>query len=136
MKRVFIFCFCLFAFDVVSQNHQYLDTVRPPSDYDNIYSRHLYSDSLASSFLIFVKREVKLHKHVAHIEHVYILEGEGEMQVGLNRTNVKKGDIIFIPKNTPHSLKVTSVTPLKVLSVQSPFFDGKDRVMLDASAPK
>lgn len=136
MQKVFVFCFCLFPFNIFSQNHQWLDTVRPPAEYDNIYSRHLYSDSLASSFLIFVKKEVKLHKHIAHTEHVCILEGEGEMQVGLNRLNVKKGDIIFIPKNTPHSLKVNSVAPVKVLSVQSPFFDGKDRVMLDTSVPK
>ena len=44
---------------------------------------------------------------------------------------VRKGDFVFIPKNTPHSVKVISNVPLKVLSVQAPFFDGKDRVLLE-----
>ena len=43
----------------------------------------------------------------------------------------EKGDIIFIPMNTVHSLKVTSSIPVKVLSVQSPRFDGKDRIFVD-----
>jgi mannose-6-phosphate isomerase-like protein (cupin superfamily) len=83
--------------------------------------------------VIFVKKEVKLHKHIAHTEHVYILDGEGEMVVNNKTIQVKKGDIISIPKNTPHSLKVTSAIPVKVLSVQAPFFDGKDRVMLEST---
>ena len=42
-----------------------------------------------------------------------------------------KGDFVFIPKNTPHSVNVISKVPLKVISVQAPFFDGKDRVLLE-----
>ncbi len=113
------------------QNYQSLDTIKPPAVYDNIYSRPLYSDSLVSSFVIFIKREVKAHKHVTHAEHVYILEGEGEMTVGKNKMKVKKGDMVFIPKGTVHSLKVTSSNPVKVLSVQAPYFDGKDRIFVE-----
>jgi mannose-6-phosphate isomerase-like protein (cupin superfamily) len=79
--------------------------------------------------VLFIKKEVKKHKHVTHTEQVYILDGEGEMMVGDKKMKVKKGDIVLIPKNTFHSLKVTSPTPMKVLSVQSPIFDGKDRVL-------
>jgi hypothetical protein len=32
---------------------------------------------------------------------------------------------------TPHSLKVTSVSAVKVLSIQSPKFDGKDRIFIE-----
>ena len=117
--------------EVFSQNLQSLDTIKPPADYENIYFRQVYSDSLVSSFVIFVKKEVKAHKHVTHTEHVYILDGEGEMRIGENKIKVKKGDIIPIPKNTAHSLKVTSVFPMKVLSIQAPLFDGKDRVMVE-----
>ncbi|TAL57537.1 MAG: cupin domain-containing protein [Bacteroidetes bacterium] len=113
------------------QNLQSLDTIKPPDYYENIYNRPLYSDSLASSFVIFIKKEVKSHKHVTHTEHIYILDGTGEMLLGEKKLSVKKGDIIFIPKNTFHSLKVTSQTPVKVLSVQSPRFDGTDRVVAE-----
>lgn len=110
------------------QSFQSLDTIQPLASYENIYSRPLYSDSLASSFVIFIKNQVKEHKHVTHTEHVYILDGTGEMTLGKNKFTVKKGDMIFIPKNTFHALKTTSPAPVKALSIQAPFFDGKDRV--------
>jgi len=53
------------------------------------------------------------------------------MILGDKTIKVKKGDIIFIPKNTVHSLKVNSQTPMKVVSIQSPFFDGTDRVFIE-----
>ena len=113
------------------QNVQSPDTIQPPASYENIYNRPMYSDSLASSFVIFIKKEVKAHKHVTHSEHVYILDGAGEMTIGDKKLKIKKGDIIFIPKNTYRSLKVISSTPVKVISIQAPLFDGKDRVMAE-----
>jgi mannose-6-phosphate isomerase-like protein (cupin superfamily) len=128
-----IFCLSLFftTLTCFCQNYQSLDTVKAYGDYENIYLRKLSSDSLVSSFVIFIKKEVKTHKHVSHSEHVYILDGTGEMTLGDKNFSVKKGDMIFVPKNTFHSLKVTSSTPVKVLSVQAPLFDGKDRVMAE-----
>lgn len=129
MKNLFFLLF-LFPFFAKAQN-QSLDTINAPSNYDNIYSRTIASDSLSSSFVIFIKKEVKKHKHATHTENVYILDGEGEMLLGDKTFKVKKGDIIFIPMNTVHSLKVTSSIPVKVLSVQSPRFDVKDRIFVD-----
>ncbi|MFN4083405.1 MAG: cupin domain-containing protein [Bacteroidia bacterium] len=96
----------------------------------NIVNRSLFSDSLSSSFYLIINYEVKSHKHLQHSEHVYIISGEGIMHLGDSVFNVKHGDFIFIPKNTPHRLKVTQ-KPLKCLSIQSPYFDGTDRVMLE-----
>lgn len=129
MKNLFLLFF-LFPFFAKAQN-QSLDTIKAPSNHDNIYSRTIASDSLSSSFVIFIKKEVKKHKHATHTENVYILDGEGEMLLGDKTFKVKKGDIIFIPMNTVHALKVTSSIPVKVLSVQSPRFDGKDRIFVD-----
>lgn len=129
MKNVFLFFFLL-PFFAKAQN-QSLDTIKAPSNYDNVYSRTIASDSLSSSFVIFIKKEVKKHKHATHTENVYILDGEGEMLLGDKTFKVKKGDMIFIPMNTVHSLKVTSSIPVKVLSVQSPYFDGKDRIFIN-----
>jgi len=129
-KILSVICISLSNF-LPAQSFQSLDTIKPPASYDNIYSRPLHSDSLVSSFLIFIKKEVKKHKHAEHAEHVYILEGEGEMLLGDKVIKVKKGDMVFIPKNTAHSLKVTSSAPVKVLSLQAPFFDGKDRILIE-----
>ena len=132
MKQLLVtFLFVFSIYTLTAQNFQSLDTIKAPGNYDNIYSRAIASDSLASSFVIFIKKEVKKHKHVSHSEHVYILEGEGEMLLDQKVFKVKKGDIVFIPENTAHSLKTLSKEPVKVLSVQSPFFDGKDRIFIE-----
>ena len=44
---------------------------------------------------------------------------------------IKKSDLVFIPKNSVHPVKTTSKQPLKVLGIQAPFFDGKDRIMIE-----
>ncbi len=130
MKNLFFLL--LFAIPLFAEAQlQSLDTIKAPLNYDGIYSRMVASDALSSSFVIFIKKDVKKHKHATHTENVYILEGEGEMLLGDKTFKVKKGDIIFIPMNTVHSLKVTSSIPVKVLSVQSPYFDGKDRIFID-----
>ena len=132
MKKFFFLLFCTVTLFCKAQTSQSLDTIKAPDVYDNIYVRKLYSDSLASSFVIFIKNEVKAHKHTTHSEHIYFLEGEGEMMIGEKKISVKKGDMIFVPKGTVHSLIVTSKTPVEVLSVQAPMFDGKDRVMIES----
>src|SRR5581483_10808732 len=90
-----LFFICL---DAKAQNFQSLDTIKLPVSFENIYSRPIYSDSLSSSFVIYIKKNVKPHKHISHTEHVYVLEGEGEMMLGDKNFKIKKGDMIFIPK--------------------------------------
>lgn len=107
------------------------DTIAIPNDTLKNFNKSLFGDSLASSFYIVIHKEVKLHKHQFHSEHVYVISGEGDMTLGNEKRKIKSGDIIFIPKETPHSVNVTSKEPVKILSVQSPYFDGKDRIMLE-----
>ncbi len=111
--------------------HFNTDTVGVKTVSDNIYNKPLFGDSLVSSFVIVIKKEVKLHKHATHTEHVVVLDGTGQMTLGDKNFEIKKGDVIFIPKNTTHAVKTTSKQPLKVLSVQSPNFDGKDRLFIE-----
>jgi mannose-6-phosphate isomerase-like protein (cupin superfamily) len=132
--KLYFLCFLLFGFltlDLAKAqiNWLQLDTIQPPNDLDNLWVKSLYQDSSeVSSYVIFVRKEVKTHKHLEHAEHVYILQGEGLMSLGEKEFKIKKGSMIFIPKNTFHSVKTTSKIPLKVISIQAPFFDGKDRV--------
>jgi quercetin dioxygenase-like cupin family protein len=81
-------------------------------------------------FLIWVKKEVPLHKHLWHTENIYVIEGKGEMTLADEKFIIQKGDYINIPQNTPHALLVHSSKPIKVLSIQSPHFDGSDRIQL------
>jgi mannose-6-phosphate isomerase-like protein (cupin superfamily) len=50
------------------------------------------------------------------------------MKLGNATFKISEGDVIFIPLNTFHSVKSTGKVPLKVLSIQSPEFDGSDRI--------
>lgn len=129
----FFYILFLFFLPLVfnAQSLQLVDTIKAPSVYENVFVKSIASDSLTCSYVIFVKKEVKKHKHVFHTEHVYVLEGEGELLLGDKTMNIKKGDIIFIPKNTVHALKTTSSVPVKIISIQAPYFDGKDRVFIE-----
>lgn len=98
---------------------------------ENITVKTLQHDSLSSSFLIVIKNRVPLHKHLQHAEHVYVIEGSGDMVLGNQQFEVKAGDYVFIPKNTAHAVQVHEGQILKVISIQSPYFDGSDRISLE-----
>jgi mannose-6-phosphate isomerase-like protein (cupin superfamily) len=131
MKKYCILILFLFPILTKAQTHIATDTITTPTSFENIYNRTLNADFLTSSFIIVIKKGVKKHKHIMHSEHVYVLDGTGEMILGERSFMIKKGDLIFIPKNTPHALKVTSTNPVKVLSIQAPNFDGKDRAVVE-----
>lgn len=108
-----------------------VSALQPDQPFDNIFSKQLYSDSLTTTFVIWIKERVPLHKHAAHTEQVHIVEGSGEMVLGDSTFTVHAGMHVFIPLGTPHSVRVTSATPLKVISIQTPMFDGTDRIKLE-----
>lgn len=88
----------------------------------------LYSDSLCSVALICIPRSVEPHYHRHHTEHVSILQGNARMLLGGDSLEIGPGDVISIPSGTPHAVWNIDGGPLKVMSVHTPAFDGKDRV--------
>lgn len=117
------------------KNGTNVQAIEPSKEFDNIHVEKLAADSLSSSFLIWIKKSVPNHKHEVHSENVYVLQGEGMMTVGNEEFKLVPGSYIFIPANTPHAVTVDpSKGTMKVVSVQSPNFDGTDRVMLAPSS--
>ena len=110
---------------------QSLTEIQPNKEYENILVEKLTTDEHASCYVIWIKKEVKAHKHEHHTENLYIIEGTGEMLLGDKTITIKAGDFITIPQGTVHSLKVTSETPIKVISVQAPEFLGTDRIFVE-----
>lgn len=90
--------------------------------------RTLYTDSLCSSFLICIPHHVAAHYHRHHTEHVFVLDGTGEMLLGDSLFRISPGQSVVVPKGTTHAVRTTSPSPLRVISVQSPQFDGSDRI--------
>ena len=113
-----------------SQHVKNITGIKVPDDLENIKVQSLYNDSLSSSFLIWIDKEVKLHYHANHTEQVYILQGTGIMKVNNQSYDVSPGDLIYIPPRAHHSVKVLSDEPMKVLSIQAPKFVGEDRVFV------
>ena len=119
----------LFLINIVSaQTVNSVDDLQPTEAFDNIHVQKIDTDSLSTTFAIWVKLKVKMHKHVNHMENVYIVEGNGAFTVSDSTYEVKKGDLIVIPKDTWHGVTVSSKNPMKVISIQSPEFKGIDRV--------
>lgn len=115
--------------NLLAQHIQEVEAIVPDKPYDNIWLYNISNDSLTSSFVIYVKDSVMAHKHAFHSEQIYVLQGKAKMYLNDEVKMIKKGDVILVPKNTWHAVKVQSKKPLKVLSIQSPYFDGKDRIL-------
>ncbi|MFZ1686635.1 MAG: cupin domain-containing protein [Flavobacteriales bacterium] len=95
-----------------------------------VRSRVLHSDSLATSTLLCISDEVRPHVHAFHTEHVHVLAGEALMLLGDSMFKVGPGSFLTIPQGTTHAVRVRGNAPLRVISVQSPGYDGTDRVMV------
>ena len=128
MKAAITLTFLFFTYTYSAQIIKSADDLEPAEKYDNIYVKKIDTDSLSTTFAIWVKLQVKMHKHLNHVENVYILEGTGDFTVSDSTYEVKKGDLIVIPINTWHGVTVSSKNPMKVISIQSPEFKGIDRV--------
>ena len=126
----FILIFSIILLVFSQKNITNLKQIRMKSD-KQLELFTLFSDSLSSSYIIFIQAEVKAHIHKEHTELVHILEGTADFRLGKESLKVKAGDFIAIPKNTIHAVKVTSKNALKVLSIQTPKFYGKDRYYID-----
>ena len=121
----------LMTFGLQAQNNHQFKSMQPDQEFENVLVKKIYSDKHTSTFVIWIKKEVKAHRHQTHTEQVRILEGKGEMILGDQKIRIKKGDWITIPEGTIHAVKVLSKKPLKVVSIQTPEFKGKDRVFVD-----
>ena len=113
--------------DIVSS----IDQILTDKEFENIHVKKISSDSSSTTFAIWIKQKVKLHKHVYHTENVLIDKGFGEFQINDSIYKVAAGDWIVIPKNTWHGVVVNSKSTMKVISVQSPEYFGKDRIFKD-----
>ena len=132
MRFYILFILFLTMFTKTVFNQEFVSSIQHinPDDveFDNISVKKLSTNHEATTFAIWIKKRVKLHKHLYHTENVIIEEGRGKFQLGDSVYQVKKGDVIVIPKDTWHGVIVNSKETMKVISVQSPQFLGKDRI--------
>ena len=99
-------------------------------EYDNIHIQKIAEDTFQSSYVIWVKKQVKPHYHAHHSEYIHVLDGRAIMRLDTSDFTIQKGDVIFVPQNSIHAVNTLSKEPLKVISIQTPLFDG-DRIWVE-----
>lgn len=105
------------------------DTISVKED-KPVYVEEIASDPMVSSFVIKIEKEVAVHFHKQHSEHVYVLSGKGLLTLDNESFTIEAGNLIYIPPATLHGVVVTSDEPMRVLSIQAPEFHGRDRVFV------
>ncbi len=107
--------------------------MKPQYDAGQNISQRLFNDSNLTSTIIWIKETVEPHFHHNHSEQMYVLEGEGLLLLNDSNTvySIKAGDLIQIPQNVIHAVKVTSKIPMKVISFHAPEYDGLDKFPAD-----
>ena len=132
MKFIVVLLLSFAGTQVLGQTHLDLKEVEPDSAYENIYIKKISDDQEQTSYVIWVKQNVKAHYHATHSENIYVIEGKARMVVDGQEITIQAGDYLNFPKGKVHAvLEVTSGKPLKVLSIQSPKFNGKDRIFVE-----
>ena len=131
MKIISFICCIIFSTGLWAQTKSAIADFEPDQDYDNIVVKKIYTDTHTSTFVIWIKKGVKPHKHIKHTEQVLVLEGKASVQLNDKEIIVEKGDWVTIQEQTIHAVKVLSKIPLKVISVQTPEFKGEDRVFVE-----
>ena len=108
-----------------------VETLKPNSeDFENIHVKKIAEDTFQSSYVIWVKQQVKPHYNAHHSEYIHVLNGEAIMRLDSSTFTIRKGDVVFIPQKSIHAVKTVSKEPLKVISIQTPLFDG-DRIWVE-----
>jgi mannose-6-phosphate isomerase-like protein (cupin superfamily) len=60
------------------------------------------------------------HFHQDSVEVQYVVEGSGKFWLGDTQRDVGPGDLIIIPKGTPHGGSVATSGRFKVLAIKAP----------------
>ncbi len=131
MKRILVLLFVITSSLSFGQGNLHPLDYEPDGDFENIWVKKIAEDEYQSVFVIWVKENVKMHFHKEHTENIVVLSGKAEMSIGDKQVIIKKGDHLNIPKGTHHAVTKVYGKTLKVLSIQSPLFDGKDRVFVE-----
>ncbi len=71
------------------------------------------------------------HMHPNTNEIQYILEGTGTVWLGDKEVQVKPGDLVIIPKGTPHGGTKPDGRPLKAIAIKTPPQAPDDTKMLE-----
>ena len=76
---------------------------------------------------------VPAHLHTNQDETFYVIEGELIFRLDGKTRTARPGDVVFIPRGTPHQFSTSSATPARYLFLHSP--GGLDEFVRVSSEP-
>jgi mannose-6-phosphate isomerase-like protein (cupin superfamily) len=100
----------------------------PLGSTENIKLTTLGQSQSASHHVVQIRDREAAHLHKAHDLTVMIVRGRGYLLMDTRRINLTAGDIVHIPRGTPHYYVNTDLEPTVAFVVFAPPFDGKDNI--------
>jgi mannose-6-phosphate isomerase-like protein (cupin superfamily) len=88
----------------------------------------IHGDDDVSVTLLRIQGPVEMHRHLESEELVYLISGEGVLQLANSKRALRSGDFVVVPRNTPHSFTPTGPEPAVVLQTFVPHFIEGDRL--------
>jgi mannose-6-phosphate isomerase-like protein (cupin superfamily) len=93
---------------------------------ENINGVLLLKQPDVSDFLVQIRNREQPHIHQTHDATIVMLRGRGRLVLKDRILIAREGDVLFIPRGTPHYYVNDGPTPTVVLAIFTPAYDGKD----------
>lgn len=97
---------------------------------DNINGVLLSQQPDVSHFLVQIRDREQPHIHQTHDATIVMLRGRGRLVLKDRILIAQEGDVLFIPRGTPHYYVNDGPQPTVVLAIFTPAYDGKDAVVV------
>ncbi len=93
----------------------------------------VHEDDDVSINVVRIAAPIALHRHLQSEEVLYLLSGEGTLQLALDVRTLRAGDLVVVPRNTPHAFTPTGKDPAVVLQLFTPRFVEGDQPLETAA---
>jgi mannose-6-phosphate isomerase-like protein (cupin superfamily) len=96
----------------------------------------LHGDDDVTIRLLALRAPVAMHRHARSEEIVYLLSGEGVFRFAHGERALRAGDLVVVPRDTPHGFTPTGAGPAVLLQTFVPHFMEGDRIPEPQLEPK
>jgi mannose-1-phosphate guanylyltransferase len=101
---------------------------RPWGYYENIYGND-HNGFKVKKIVVYPSKRLSLQTHEQRSEHWVIVKGEGEVQRGNEKINVKRNDHIYIEIKELHRITNNSSENLELIETQIGDYLGEDDII-------
>lgn len=91
------------------------DNMQAPEDYEALHAKIIAATPEAKTLIVWLKYGAPPEEHTNEMEHFLIVEGTCDITIGDKVHHLVPGNYLSIPLFVDHDVKVTSLTPCKVI---------------------